>query len=173
MPLATKSSSNSLVVFFKSDWSYEAEGFALSYETLCGGEFYEDSGIIKSPFYPNAHHRTISRTCIYEIIQSPGKGIVLTIEDMDIPGRTDDCYYDYVEIFDGDNENATKIATLCGDIENVPNTPYYSRRNFMYIKFTTDGIIGGRGFKANYTTIDRGKQESLPEHIINVRFDLL
>lgn len=155
MPPTIKSNSNTLVVYFKSDWSYEGEGFTLSYETLCGGEFHMNSGIIKSPFYPYAYHH--SRTCIYEIIQPPGKGIVLTIEDMDIEGRDQNCFYDYVEIFDGDNENATKLATLCGDEENMPNSPYYSTHNFMYIKFTTDSSIDGRGFKANYTTIDRSK----------------
>ncbi|XP_012062648.1 PREDICTED: cubilin [Atta cephalotes] len=153
MPPAIKSNSNSLVVVFKSDWSYEEEGFILSYETLCGGEFHADTGIIKSPFYPNPYHH--SRTCIYEIIQPSDKGIVLTVEDMDIEGRDQNCYYDYVEIFDGDNENATQLATLCGDEENMPNTPYYSTHNFMYIKFSTDSNINGRGFKLNYTTINR------------------
>ncbi|TGZ53188.1 Cubilin [Temnothorax longispinosus] len=153
MPPAIKSNSNKLVVLFKSDWSYESEGFTLSYETLCGGEFHEGTGIIKSPFYPNPYHH--STTCIYEIIQPSGKGIILTMEDMDIEGRDQNCYYDYVEIFDGDNENATNLAKLCGDEENMPDTPYYSTHNFMYIKFTTDNSIDGRGFKANYTTIDR------------------
>jgi len=76
---------------------------------------------------------------------------------MDIEGRNQNCYYDYIEIFDGDNENATKLATLCGNEENMPNEPYYSTFNSMYIKFTTDSSIEGRGFKANYTTIDRSK----------------
>lgn len=155
MPPAIKSNSNNLLVFFKSDWSYEGEGFTLSYETLCGGESHEASGIIKSPFYPNSYQH--SRTCIYEIVQPSGKGIVLTIEDMDIESNDQECYYDYIEIFDGDNENATKLATLCGNEENMPNAPYYSTHNFMYIKFTTDNSINGRGFKANYTTIDRSK----------------
>ncbi|XP_011637168.1 cubilin-like [Pogonomyrmex barbatus] len=153
MPPTIKSNSNNLVVFFKSDWSYEGEGFILSYETLCGGEFHESSGIIQSPFYPEPYHH--SKTCIYEIIQPTNKGIQLTMLDMDIEGRYQNCFYDYVEIFDGDNENATKLATLCGDEENMPNTPFFSTHNVMYIKFTTDNSIDGRGFKANYTAIDR------------------
>lgn len=156
LPPTIKSSSNILVVIFKSDWSYELEGFVMSYETLCGGEFYEETGIIKSPFYPTSYPG--SKTCIYEIIQQPNKGIVLTIEDMDIEGREPpECYYDYVEIHDGDNENATMLAKLCGDEEHIPDTPYYSTHNYMYIKFTTDNSVEGRGFKANYTTIDRSK----------------
>lgn len=156
MPPTIKSNTNTLVVIFKSDWSYELEGFTMSYETLCGGEFHEETGILKSPFYPNIYHG--SRTCIYEIIQSPNKGIVLTIEDMDIEGREPPhCYYDYIEIYDGNDENARKLATLCGDEDHIPDSPYYSTHNFMYIKFTTDNSIEGRGFKANYTTIDRSK----------------
>ncbi|XP_029168402.1 cubilin-like [Nylanderia fulva] len=154
MPPAIKSNSNTLVVVFKSDWSYEMEGFTLSYETLCGGEFHEETGILTSPFYPSVYHG--SKTCIYEIIQPTNKGIVLTIEDLDIEGRDPpNCYYDYVEIYDGDNENATKLATLCGEEDHIPNTPYYSTHNYMYIKFTTDNSVEGRGFKVNYTTIDR------------------
>ncbi|XP_050461753.1 cubilin-like [Cataglyphis hispanica] len=154
IPPAIKSSSNNLVVIFKSDWSYQLEGFTLSYETLCGGEFHEETGILKSPFYPNTYRS--SRTCIYEIIQPSNKGIVLTIEDMDIEGRDPpNCFYDYIEIYDGGDENANKLATLCGNQEHIPDTPFYSTHNFMYIKFTTDNSIEGRGFKANYTTIDR------------------
>ncbi|RLU24405.1 hypothetical protein DMN91_002494 [Ooceraea biroi] len=154
IPPTFKSNSNTIVVIFKSDWSYELEGFTLSYEALCGGEFHDSTGILKSPFYPNTYHG--SRTCTYEIVQPTNKGIVLTIEDMDIEGREPpDCYYDYLEIYDGDNENTTKLATLCGDVGHIPAEPYYSTHNYMYIKFTTDSSIEGRGFKANYTTIDR------------------
>ncbi|EFN66210.1 Cubilin [Camponotus floridanus] len=154
MPPTIKSNTNTLVVIFESDWSYEFEGFTMSYETLCGGEFHEETGILKSPFYPNIYHG--ARTCIYEIIQSPNKGIVLTIEDMDIEGREPpNCYFDYIEIYDGYDENAKKLATLCGDEDYIPDSPYYSTHNIMYIKFTTDNSIEGRGFKANYTTIDR------------------
>nr|XP_012218853.1 PREDICTED: cubilin-like [Linepithema humile] len=153
LPPAIKSTSNILVIIFKSDWSYEREGFTLSYETLCGGEFHDETGIITSPFYPNPYHS--SKTCIYEIIMQPiTKGIILTIEDLDIEGTNpQNCYYDYMEIYDGDNENATKLATLCG--EHTPDIPYYSTYNYMYIKFKTDNSVERRGFKANYTTVDR------------------
>lgn len=154
MPPTIKSTSNTLVVIFKSDWSYELEGFALTYETLCGGEFREETGIIKSPFYPSYYPG--SKTCIYEIIQPVGKAIELTLIDLDIEGVS--CYYDYLEIHDGDNENSTKLATLCG--QDVP-LPFFSTHNYMFLKFTTDNSVEGRGFKANYTTIDRSKSISV------------
>lgn len=128
----------------------------MSYEILCGGEFREETGIIMSPFYPNDYHR--SKKCIYEIIQPINKGIELTIIDMDIEGREPpNCYYDYIEIHDGDNENATKLATLCGTEYQIPPVPFISTHNYMFIIFMTDSSVEGRGFKANYTTIDRSK----------------
>lgn len=156
MPPTIKSTLNTLVVIFKSDWSFESEGFAMTYETICGGEFRDETGIIHSPFYPNSYHA--SKTCIYEIIQPVGKAIELTLIDMDIEGNEPpDCYFDYIEIHDGDNENATKLATLCGNQNHIPPTPFISTYNYMFIKFTTDSSIENRGFKANYTTIDRSK----------------
>lgn len=131
------------------------EGFVLSYDTLCGGEFRNETGIIKSPFYPEYYRD--SKTCVYEIIQPPNKRIVLTIEDMEIEGSNSECYFDYLEIYDGDSENSTKLATLCGDRESMSDDPYYSTYNYMYLKFTTDSSIGNRGFKANYTTLNRSK----------------
>ncbi|XP_014475365.1 PREDICTED: cubilin [Dinoponera quadriceps] len=153
LPPVAKSTSNILIVVFKSDWSFESEGFAMSYETLCGNEFREETGIIQSPSYPNTYHE--SKTCTYEIIQPVNKAIKLTILDMDIEGNNPDCYYDYIEIHDGDNDNATKLATLCGSQYDIPLTPFISTHNYMFIKFTTDNSIEGRGFKANYTTVDR------------------
>ncbi|EFN89302.1 Cubilin, partial [Harpegnathos saltator] len=153
LPSAIKSTTNTLVVVFSSDWSFESEGFAISYETFCGGEFRDETGIIHSPFYPNNYPG--SKTCIYEIIQPVNQGIVLNILDMDIEGLSTDCFYDYIEIHDGDNENATKLATLCGNEYHIPPTPFISTHNYMFIKFTTDNSLEGRGFKANYTTIDR------------------
>lgn len=158
LPPTIKSSSNILLVIFHSDWSFELEGFTLSYETICGGVFREETGIIMSPFYPETYDE--SKICTYEIIQPLTKGIILTIEDMDIESMeilNEKCYYDYLEIYDGDSENAKKLDKLCGTRQQIPDTPYYSTHNYMYIKFTTDSSVSGRGFKANYTTIDRSE----------------
>ncbi|XP_054002675.1 cubilin [Hylaeus anthracinus] len=153
MPPTIKSNSNVILVIFKSDWTIDGDGFSLTYDVLCGGVFTEDSGILQSEMYPLSYHR--SGTCYYEIMQPPGKRIVLTMMDMDIEGFSfPDCYFDYLEIFDGDNENSTKLTTLCGPEENMPTEPFYSTFNYMLLKFTSDLSVQGRGFQANYTTID-------------------
>lgn len=60
------------------------------------------------------------------------------------------------QIRDGDNENSTKIALLCGNIEKLPKLPYISTHNYMWLKFSTDHSNSNKGFRANYSTIDIG-----------------
>ncbi|XP_057337332.1 cubilin-like isoform X2 [Microplitis mediator] len=154
LPSTMELDSNVALIVFKSDWSNEHTGFKLQYETSCGGEFHEPSGIIKSPYYPN--HYPGARTCHFMIVQPPGKGIVLDIVDMDIEGSSFiDCYFDHLEIHDGDSENSTILANLCGDEEKIPSDSIYSSLNYMYLKFEADASIHGRGFLANYTTVNR------------------
>lgn len=156
MPPMLRSNTNVLLIVFKSDWTLEREGFGLSYNILCGGQFTEESGTLHSPMYPGTYHS--SRLCLYEIVQPPGKRIVLNILDMEIEGLSrNNCYFDYLEIYDGDNENSTKLATLCGDAEDMPTDPFYSTHNYMLLKFASDTSLQFRGFNANYSTIDSSR----------------
>lgn len=146
--------SNEALIVFNTDFTMSGKGFKLDYNTYCGGEFYENSGFLKSPYYPSNYPG--SRICTYRIIQPPGKGIVLKFIDLDIEGGTfESCYFDHVQVRDGDNENSTLLGEICGESENMPTQPFYSTHNFMYLQFKSDSNIHGRGFLANYTTIDR------------------
>lgn len=60
------------------------------------------------------------------------------------------------QIRDGDNENSTEIASLCGSIDKLPKLPYISTHNYMFLKFSSDGSYSNKGFRANYSTIDIG-----------------
>lgn len=156
LPAQVTIDSNEALIVFRSDWSNQHKGFQLEYETICGGQFHEASGIIQSPYYPNSY--PASRTCIYEIVQPPGKAIVLAISDLDIEsGFHESCYFDSLSIYDGDNDNSTLLAQLCGDHQRIPSEPFYSTYNFMYLKFVTDSSMNNHGFSANYTTVDRSK----------------
>ncbi|KAG8036432.1 hypothetical protein G9C98_003754 [Cotesia typhae] len=154
LPAPMEINSNIALIVFKSDWSNENAGFKLQYQIACGGEFNEPSGIIKSPYYPDQYPG--SRTCHYTIVQPHNRGIVLEIIDLDIEGSSFvDCYFDHLEIHDGDNENSTLLANLCGEGDKKPSEPFYSSLNYMYLKFEADASIHGRGFLANYTTVSR------------------
>ncbi|VVC39264.1 EGF-like, conserved site,EGF-like calcium-binding domain,CUB domain,EGF domain,EGF-like calcium- [Cinara cedri] len=148
--------SNEVTLYFKSDISIAAHGFTIKYETFCGGTFTDNNGIIESPFYPNPYPD--NKICIYLIEQPIGKAIQLSFLDMNIEKLSSDtdCYYDSLEIRDGDNENSTLIALLCGNIQTNSMLPYISTHNYMWLKFTTDHSNNNKGFRANYSTIDLG-----------------
>ncbi|XP_076174105.1 cubilin isoform X2 [Ptiloglossa arizonensis] len=153
LPPTIKSNSNEVLVIFRTTWSAQMEGFTFAYNIFCGGTFTEESGIIHSPMYPNPYQ--ISRVCTYDIIQPPGNRIMLSLLDVNIETiQQIKCSFDYLEIFDGDSENSTKLASFCNDDSEEDKTFFYSTNNYMLLKFSTDVNFQGRGFMANYTTIN-------------------
>ena len=56
--------------------------------------------------------------------------------------------YDYLEIYDGDSENAPMIAELTGD--ELPSEVTASSGK-MFVKMTSDDSERDQGFEASYT----------------------
>ncbi|KAL3290304.1 hypothetical protein HHI36_023648 [Cryptolaemus montrouzieri] len=149
IPAPYTSNGNEITVHFKSDWATGYTGFLLRYETVCGGKLTAPSGIIESDGYPL--HYTTGLSCVYEIIQPAGYIIKLSFIDFELETGTNeiaDGCYDYVEIRDGDYENATLLGKYC---EYKPPL-ITSSLNYLWIRFISDESVGGKGFKANYTT---------------------
>jgi len=87
--------------------------------------------------------------CSY-LVQVPSGNIValsFTHFDLERKGCVG-CVYDYIEIFDGNQSDATKIGRFCGS--NKP-TPIRSSTNELFLKFVTDSSITRSGFVASYT----------------------
>ena len=101
----------------------------------CGGTFADENGVITSPYHPNPYPG--GRQCDYLIQQPAGTRIQLQFVAFDIEGSIN-CNYDYLEIRDGDSENATLIGKYCGDPSFTPD-PIYSSMNFLWMRFVTDG----------------------------------
>lgn len=151
-PKTYTSSRNEVYIKFKSDQSMSAEGFRITYDSVCQREIQGDSGVIKSPGYPFSYPE--NRVCEYIISTVPGKAIQLTFQDFDIEdNRYYDCHYDNVEVRDGHDINSTLLGRYCGGVEHIPPAQT-STHNYMYLRFNSDMSISGRGFYANYTTID-------------------
>ncbi|XP_023314262.1 cubilin homolog isoform X1 [Trichogramma pretiosum] len=163
LPAPLVVNSSRILIRFESDANIEEKGFVLKYEIDCGGVFTEPEGILTSPFYPNRYPG--SKDCVYLIAQPAKKSIVLSFEFMDIEDGAvsyDDgnesaleCYFDKLEIRDGDTRNSTLLKSLCGAEHYMPREPIYSTFNYMFLEFFTDGNVHNFGFKANYSTIDR------------------
>lgn len=160
LPPSITPNSSTILIRFETDSSLEAKGFVLKYSISCGGTFTENTGIIRSPLYPDNYPP--SKDCIYIISLPPGKSVVLNFEMMDIEEGASyenitSCLFDHLDVRDGDNENSTLLHSLCGSNENMPDEPVYSTQNYMFLEFISDAKISGQGFLINYTTVDRSK----------------
>lgn len=150
MPPKIKSQKNKLRIVFSTDWSTSLDGFELKYQMVCGGHYQADSGTIMSPGYPREYDG--DQTCVYDIEAPIGKAISLVFSDFEMESHGA-CEFDYLEIYDGHDENSTVIGRYCG--ANRPGQ-IISTYNMIHFVFNVDATIAGRGFQANYSFIDIG-----------------
>ncbi|XP_065828077.1 PE-PGRS family protein PE_PGRS5-like [Oscarella lobularis] len=85
--------------------------------------------------------------------------------------RTGECY-DYVELFDGENDSAPSLGRFCGS-EDEQLKELLSSGNVFFLRFHSDKAYGGRGFRVSY----RSKIKVIPlrEHmaVLQARLDAL
>ncbi|XP_048223975.1 LOW QUALITY PROTEIN: cubilin [Perognathus longimembris pacificus] len=163
---------NALTVYFHSDSSVRKKGFLLEWFAVdlpngvaptlapgsCGG--FLPTGdqpiFLYSPGWPDTYDDYLDCTWI---IQAPGSTVELNILSVDIESSWA-CVYDQLVIRDGETDVSPREALVCG--KEVPG-PIRSTGEFMYIRFTSDGSVGGAGFNASvhkscggYLHADRG-----------------
>ncbi|XP_077301904.1 cubilin-like [Arctopsyche grandis] len=152
LPTPFTSSSNNVLIVFKSDSSFATKGFRIRYEMVCNQVMTALSGTFMSPGHPKPYSGGIR--CTYLLSLPEGKAIALSFVEFDIEeGSYPDCKYDGVKVFDGDNENSTQLGKFCGSISVKPDD-LVSSLNYLYLEFITDESMGGSGFVASYTSVD-------------------
>ncbi|NWX82451.1 CUBN protein, partial [Nothoprocta pentlandii] len=158
LPPNIKSSSNNLFLVFKTDFSGAARGWKASFrETLgpqhgCGGYLTNSASSFGSPVSMGGRYEK-NLECVWIIAAPENKLIHLSFTSFALEGRSArTCRYDYVKLYDGDNENANLVGTYCG--LSVP-APFLSTSNFLTVKFITDNSVEREGFNATYTTVDQ------------------
>lgn len=123
LPPALTSTGNQMFIAFKSDRRRAQEGFAAAYSfldvtTSCGGNYFTDSGIIRSPGYLNSSYPP-QRDCIWVLQVQNGRQIVLNVTHFELEGGSG-CRYDYLEIRNGREERSPLIGNFCGN--NIPKS---------------------------------------------------
>ncbi|XP_048237900.1 cubilin-like isoform X1 [Haliotis rufescens] len=147
-PPSIVSHSNQMYIKFKSDASFSARGFMISYDgtaTGCGADLTTPTGSFISPNYPMPYGHNAE--CFWTVTTSLGSTITLTFTDFDIESHTT-CGFDYVLVRDGDS-GGNQLARLCG---NTIPSPVVSTNNTIWIKYRTDFSVAGRGFQAVYAS---------------------
>ncbi|KAF7245952.1 Cubilin [Varanus komodoensis] len=159
LPPFIKSSSNDLLLVFRTD-SYEAAGgWRASFtETIgpqqgCGGYLVNPSGSFGSPDSNKDGKYDKDLDCVWTIAAPINKLINLTFNSFVLEAMSrQTCRFDYVKLYDGMNENAPLAGTFCGS--TIPAN-FISSDNYLTIKFVTDMTVERDGFIATYTIVDR------------------
>ncbi|XP_069834413.1 ovochymase-2-like [Dendropsophus ebraccatus] len=153
------SSTNKLFLKFSTDKVITDHGFELKWEEVkpddieeiqsCGGGSTEESGVIKSPNWPNNY--APNKLCVWHLQVPEGKKIILTfthfdLEDVDITSKL--CY-DYVAAYEESSGQTIKRGPFCGT--TVP-TRITSNSNTLILRFYSDIFTESKGFRAYWST---------------------
>ncbi|XP_076156201.1 neuropilin-1a-like [Alosa pseudoharengus] len=115
-------------------------------ESMCGGRILISSpGYLTSPWYPSNY--PLSEQCDW-IVEAPEKGQRILINfnpHFDLEDR--ECKYDYIEVYDGADDKATRLLKHCGKI--APG-PIQSSQQQVFIRFVSDYETSGAGFSIRY-----------------------
>lgn len=110
--------------------------------------FHMQSGgdVIESPNYP--HKYGALSKCKWTLEGPQGSNIVLQFQDFDTEKT-----FDTVQVLVGGRteEKSVSLATLSGK-EDLANKPFVTASNFMIVKFTSDGSVERKGFRATWKT---------------------
>ncbi|XP_039590589.1 CUB domain-containing protein 2 [Polypterus senegalus] len=151
-PLDVVSSSNKLLVVFKSDFNIGGRGFkAYYYSGECQQVFTSLKGNFTSPQFPNVYPNNIN--CRWTISLANSYRIKLFFLSMDLEDRnslTYACEYDSVTVYDGISDSDPLLGTWCG--RELP-PPLLSRSNKLLIVLSTDRNSANKGFFAFYNGV--------------------
>ncbi|XP_068129989.1 procollagen C-endopeptidase enhancer 1 [Hyperolius riggenbachi] len=112
---------------------------------LCGGEYSGEFGYVASEGFPNYYPH--KKRCVWKITVPNDHIVILSFRVLDMEADTS-CRYDYLNIYNGHNENAQRLARVCGTFR--PGAIMSSGPEMM-LEMVTDEETGGRGFLAWYS----------------------
>ncbi|XP_070573185.1 uncharacterized protein [Ptychodera flava] len=151
-----ESSTVTLNVTFYSHHGLNLEYFKAVYEvvdipsSVCGGTLHESSGLIRSPNFPSSYKSHLE--CHWLILQSHGFFIELVISFVDLESNKGDGCYDYLNIYDGIDEQSPLLKSMCGRHLNSTQM-FKSSGNAMYLVLKTDASITQQGFEATFRKV--------------------
>ncbi|CAN9502742.1 unnamed protein product [Ophioblennius macclurei] len=148
-PPSAVTTSNQLLVVFKSDFNIGGRGFkAYYYSGECQQVLSSVSGNFSSPHFPNIYPNNVN--CHWSVALAAGYRIKLYFPLLDLEERNSlsgECDYDSVAVYDGDSEADALLGRFCGR-ERPPSL--VSRGNRLLVVLSTDRNEAHRGFAASY-----------------------
>ncbi|XP_017846556.1 dorsal-ventral patterning protein tolloid isoform X3 [Drosophila busckii] len=140
----TTLSSRMLLTYINKHREDGYRGFKAEFDVVCGGNLSVDDseGRLESPNYPLDY--LPNKECLWKISVPKGFQVALKFQSFEVENH-DSCVYDYVEVRDGDAQDAPLIGVFCG-YKPPPNLK--SSGNLMYVKFVSDTSVQKAGFSA-------------------------
>ncbi|KAM6900418.1 cubilin [Xenentodon cancila] len=170
-PHLVRSSGSTVTLQFQSDSVVAGRGFLVEWIAVqdsgppptippgtCGGQLVtgDTPGFFFSPGWPENY--LMNQECMW-LIRSPDDIVEFNILFLDMEGSSP-CFYDSIVIRDGATSLSPVLATVCG---RDPPGPLHSTGDSMFIHFSSDSSVSGRGFNASYSKgcggllhVDRG-----------------
>lgn len=151
-PPNTVTTSNQLLVVFKSDFNIGGRGFkAYYYSGECQQVLTSIRVNFTSPHHPDVYPNNIN--CHWTINLEHGYRVKLFFTSMELEDRnslSDACDYDSVSVHDGSSEADALLGRWCGT-EQPPSL--LSTTNKLLVILNTDRNFAYRGFSASYTGV--------------------
>ncbi|XP_065577284.1 cubilin-like isoform X11 [Artemia franciscana] len=138
---------NRLWIKFRSDEEGTAAGFVADYSLVHGNELFANSGELASPLYPVRYTQHGEFT--WRIVADENLMIALFVRKMRIEKAAvlDACQCS-LTIYDGYDDSATVLQTLCGYIP--PRRPIIASSNVIFVKFLSQPLHEGSEFFLNW-----------------------
>ncbi|GFY72843.1 dorsal-ventral patterning tolloid-like protein 1 [Trichonephila inaurata madagascariensis] len=152
VPHPILASGNRMYLLFKSDASVQRKGFRATHTTVCGGRLLalrEMEHLYSHAKYGDQNYDN-KEDCDWIIQGLNDHRVRLRFLTFEVE-HEQDCGYDYVEVYDGEDDSAKNLGKFCGN--KVP-PEFYSSGDTLMVRFRSDDTINTKGFSAAYTAFD-------------------
>lgn len=147
------STTNVMTLVLRTDGSIQARGFKATYtwtEAGCGGVIKTLGHVIREPLTEGEMYAR-NANCTWLLVAPPNRVVQLQFRSFDLEDSSGNCWFDSVQLKDGDMETGVEMGKYCGS--NLPPS-HRSTGQLMALQFVTDGSIQGNGFEATYEFLD-------------------
>ncbi|KAK3090758.1 hypothetical protein FSP39_014380 [Pinctada imbricata] len=117
----------------------------------CQHKIKDPVGEISSPNWPDFYPSR--KDCVWQFTTTPGHRVKLTFMTFELEPHQE-CTYDHIEVFDGNDINSRSLGKFCGS--KLPH-PIESSTNQMYMVFYSDASVQRKGFHATHKTVCGGR----------------
>ena len=150
-PEPMTSSSSRLFMTFTSDSSVQRQGFHATFSSLCGGRILASGSKV---IYSHARYGRQSyghNTDCEWLLMAAEEGYKVGLRFLSFKLEAgENCVYDYVEVYDGENTSSPILGRFCG---NMTPSDLVSTGQYLYIIFKADASVSSNGFSAEFEQV--------------------